>query len=154
MITVIRITPDDDLQALVNQINKGAWDADNDITPYDVESLKLFLQSQDTVFVVAYEGSESEKKFLGMASGRLEIKPYEKQRWLYVDEVDVCADLRKKGAGKAMMQKLLQIADEADCEELWLGTEVDNDAANALYTSLNPNEKEQFVGYSYWMEED
>ncbi len=89
---------------------------------------------------------------LGIASARLEIKPYDKMRWLYVDEVDVCADQRKKGAGKAIMRKLIEIARDTGCEEVWLGTEVDNQAVNALYRSLDPDDVAQVIGYAYKMD--
>lgn len=153
MINVGRVTIDSDLDTLVQEINGASWDAANDVSTYDTESLTTYLQRQDTVFVVAHEQSSAGPVFLGMASGRVEIKPYCKERWLYVDEVDVCVDQRKKGAGTAIMRKLLEIADEADCKELWLGTEIDNDAANALYQSLNPDEVEKFVGYNWELDD-
>jgi ribosomal protein S18 acetylase RimI-like enzyme len=83
----------------------------------------------------------------------MEIKPYDKERWLYVDEVDVCSEQRKKGAGKAIMRKLIEIAEDTGCDEVWLGTEVDNQPANALYRSLDPDEVEQFIGYTYETDE-
>ena len=33
--------------------------------------------------------------------------------------------------------------------EVWLATEVDNDAANALYRSLEPDDVAEVVGYTY-----
>ena len=153
MIDVIKVSKDDDLKQVVADINGGSWDADNDVSEYSEAALLAYLQRQDTVFVVAYERVEGKHTFLGMASGRLEIKPYDNEQWLYIDEVDVCVDQRKKGAGKAIMKKLLAIADEADCEEVWLGTEFDNDAANALYKSLEPDDIGQVVGYTYELDD-
>lgn len=152
-INVEQINIQDDLSQIVSDINGAEWDDDNEISPYEVEPLKVYLQRQDTVFVVAYNIEGDSKTFLGMASGRIEIKPYGKELWLYVDEVDVCVNQRKKGAGKAIMEKLLAIADEADCEEVWLGTEVDNDPANALYRSLDPDDVGEVVGYTYELDD-
>lgn len=152
-IEVHQIRIQDDLSQIVSDINGAEWDDDNEISPYEVESLEVYLQRQDTVFVVAYNIEGDSKIFLGMASGRIEIKPYGKELWLYVDEVDVCVNQRKKGAGKAIMEKLLAIADEADCEEVWLGTEVDNDPANALYRSLDPDDVGEVVGYTYELDD-
>ncbi len=152
-INVEQIDIQDDLPQIVSDINGAEWDDDNEISPYEVESLGVYLQRQDTVFVVAYNIEGDSKTFLGMASGRIEIKPYGKELWLYVDEVDVCVNQRKKGAGKAIMEKLLAIADEADCEEVWLGTEVDNDPANALYRSLDPDDVGEVVGYTYELDD-
>ena len=50
------------------------------------------------------------------------------------------------------MQTLIEIADARGCEELWLGTEVDNLPANTLYLSLKPDEVSSFVGYNYEMD--
>ncbi|MFE4105995.1 GNAT family N-acetyltransferase [Almyronema epifaneia] len=149
MIAVKVIAIDDDLQKLVEDINNASWDDANEMSQFNVEELSTYLNSQDTIFVACYDIVDSNKILLGIASARLEIKPYKKMRWLYVDEVDVCANQRKKGAGKAIMRKLIEIANDTGCEEVWLGTEVDNQAANALYQALEPDNVAQFVGYTY-----
>jgi len=149
MIVVRAVTIEDNLQQVVSEINQSAWDDDNEISLYDVESLSAYLDHQGTLFLVCHEVAENQKKLLGIASSRVEIKPYQQERWLYVDEVDVCADQRQKGAGKAIMQELIKIARETSCKELWLGAEVDNFPANALYQSLKPHEIEKFTGYTY-----
>ncbi|MEM9092470.1 MAG: GNAT family N-acetyltransferase [Cyanobacteria bacterium P01_F01_bin.53] len=147
------ITPEDNLDELVAQINQAAWDEANEMSEYDVEALSAYLERQDTVFVACYEMSSERSTLLGMASARIEIKPYGKERWLYVDEVDVCADQRQRGAGKLIMQKLIAIAKDQGCEELWLGTEVDNHPANALYRSIEPDDVAEFIGYTYEMDD-
>lgn len=143
------ITLEDNLDELVAHINQADWDEANEMSEYDVEALAAYLERQDTLFVACYETSSERSTLLGMASARIEIKPYGKERWLYVDEVDVCADQRQRGAGKLIMQKLLEIAEDQGCEELWLGTEVDNHPANALYNSLTPDDVTKFIGYTY-----
>lgn len=152
MIVVNVITIDDDIQKLVKEINQASWDDANEMSPYGVEGLLAYLARQDTVFIACYSIVNNDRTLLGIASARLEIKPYDHLRWLYVDEVDVCADQRKKGAGKAIMRKLLEIANDVGCAEVWLGTEIDNQAANALYQSLDPDDVAQFVGYTYEIE--
>ncbi|XOV84779.1 MAG: GNAT family N-acetyltransferase [bacterium] len=149
MLTVTQIGPDDDLERLTNQINQAAWDEANEISNYDPVSLAAYIDCQDTLFVVCHDVTTSGSTLMGMASCRFEIKPYGQERWLYVDEVDVCADQRQKGAGKAIMLKLIELAEAADCEEVWLGTEADNDAANALYRSLKPDDIGEVVGYTF-----
>lgn len=149
MIEVSVITLSDNLQKIVHEINNASWDNANEMTLYDVESLSTYLERQDTLFVACHDVSSNPPKLLGMASARVEIKPYGKELWLYVDEVDVCSDQRLKGAGKAIMRKLIEIAHEKGCTEVWLGTEVENAAANALYLSLQPDEVTQVVGYTF-----
>ncbi len=142
------VTSEDDLDRLVQQINCASWDASNEMAEYDVESLMTYLLRQDTIFIACHDVDGS---LLGIASSRIEIKPYGKELWLYVDEVDVCSDQRCKGAGRLIMETLIDIANERDCEELWLGAEADNTAANALYKSLDPDETGKVIGYTYEM---
>ena len=149
MITVSRLSPDDDLEQLVRDINTARWDEANDMGEYSVSALRAYLGHQHTVFIACHDLVDGDRQFLGMASGRLQPKPYDSEWWLYVDEVDVSADQRCRGAGKALMQAFFEIARAAGCDTTWLGTEVDNHAANALYRSLDPADIEQFVGYTY-----
>ncbi|MEQ8858613.1 MAG: GNAT family N-acetyltransferase [Pseudomonadales bacterium] len=149
MIVVSVVNVEDDLRRLVDDINQASWDQANEISSYAVATLSAYLSRQDTVFLACHDVDGATTTLLGMASARLEIKPYGNERWLYVDEVDVCADQRRRGAGRALMEKLIELARDAGCEEVWLGTEHDNDAANALYRSLGPDEVAQVVGYTY-----
>ena len=153
MIDVNLITPSDDLSRVVHEINHASWDSANEMSVYDVESMFSYLERQDTLFVTCHDISSDPPTLLGIASSRIEIKPYGKELWLYVDEVDVCSDQRRKGAGKAMMQKLIEIANEKGCKEVWLGAEVENMAANALYLSLKPATVSRVVGYTFEINE-
>ena len=153
MIHVSLITRADDLSKIVDEINHASWDRANEMSVYDVESLFTYLERQDTLFVTCHDIASEPRTLLGIASARIEIKPYGRELWLYVDEVDVCSDQRRKGAGKAIMQKLIEIANEKRCEEVWLGAEVANMAANALYLSLKPDEVTQVVGYTFAINE-
>ncbi len=149
MIAVSIVTLVDDLQRLVEEINQASWDQLNEASVYDVAALSSYLERQDALFLTCHDVADTGRTFLGMASARVETKPYGNERWLYVDEVDVCADQRRKGAGRALMRKLIEVAAEAGCEEVWLGADVDNHAANALYRSLAPDDVAQVIGYTY-----
>lgn len=149
MFTTEQITIDHDLGRLVSEINEASWDEANDIVAHHVDDLAAYLERSDTVFVACHHVDGASCTLFGIASGRLEIKPYGRERWLYIDEVDVCADRRRNGAGRAIMETLFEVAREAGCVEVWLGTETDNDAANALYGSLAPSERETFVGFAW-----
>ncbi len=146
------VSPKHDLERLVKEINCAAWDEANEMSEYDRDSLLAYLNRQDTLFITCLEVNESNRTLLGMASSRIEIKPYGKELWLYVDEVDVCADQRQKGVGKKIMQYLIDYAEVKGCEEVWLGTELDNHPANALYKSLDPDDVSDIVGYTYEMD--
>ena len=153
MKTVKILTRSDDVQQIVEEINNASWDEANEMSEYDVASLLAYLERPDTLFLTCHETSPEKPTLLGVASSRIEMKPYGQELWLYVDEVDVCSDQRQKGVGKAIMYKLIEIAREIGCGELWLGSEVENTAANALYHSLGPDEVAQVVGYTYETDE-
>ncbi len=146
---VLTVSLEDDLAQLVADINAASWDEANEMCAYDVPGLRDYLQRQDNVFIACYESSAAGRSLLGIASARLQLKPYGNELWLYVDEVDVCEDQRRRGAGKLMMSALRDFAQTRGCEEMWLGTEVENDSANALYKSLDPDDVAQFIGYTY-----
>jgi aminoglycoside 6'-N-acetyltransferase I len=149
MVVVREITLSDDLGAVVTQINAATWDEANDMAEYRSDALRAYLGLPGTVFIVCHQSTGTESQFLGMASARLEMKPYDHEKWLYVDEIDVAVDQRRLGAGSAMMNYLLSYAADNDCTELWLGTEIDNQPARSLYQSLDPDESEAFVGFAY-----
>lgn len=146
MITLKKITAEDDLQKIVFDIQQAKWVSASEVFPedYSVEDLKDFLVRTESVFVVAYNAEQ----FAGMASAKILNKP-SGDMWLYVDEVDVCENMQRKGVGTALMNYLFQFAKDCGCEEVWLGTEIDNLPANKLYTSLQPSEIQNFVGYTY-----
>ena len=154
MIKAEQITPTHDLQRLVTEINEGSWDDANDMTPYDSDELAAYLDREDTVFVACHQVDGPSRTLLGIASGRVETKPYDRERWLFVDEVDVVVDHRRKGVGRTIMERLFAIAGQAGCVEVWLGTEVDNHPANGLYGSLDPTERETFIGYAWRIPRD
>lgn len=96
---VEEITLEDDLDSRVAEINNSYWDEANEISEYDVGSLKAYLKRKDTIFLACHEGADEGAVLLGIASSRIEMKPYGKELWHSVDEVDVCADQRRGGPG-------------------------------------------------------
>lgn len=143
------ITLEDDLQSLVKHINAATWDEGNDIDDYETDALRHYLKQQDTLFLACYLQQGKTSQLAGIASARLQHKPYDNEKWLYIDEVDTSVDFRQQGVGTALMRSLLAFATENDCEEVWLGTEIDNEAANALYRSLQPDDIAEVVGYTF-----
>lgn len=142
----------DNLEAIVSDINAAQWDDSNEMVDYEVESLSYFLNQVDTLFVVCYLDEGAGPVLAGIASARLQHKPYDKMRWLYIDEVDTAADLRKRGVGTAIMKLLLEYAENNDLDEVWLGTEVENTPARKLYESLNPTFIDDVIGFTFELE--
>ncbi len=148
------VSSSDDLIRLVESINKGDWDEGNEIEEYAVDSLRAYLEQPDTFFLVCLHTSMASSdiagmEVAGMASGRFQHKPYAHCKWLYIDEIDTCVNFRRQGVATAMMQELLLLARQNDCEEVWLGAEKSNDSAKKFYQSLHPSAVDAVIGYTF-----
>ena len=52
---------------------------------------------------------------------------------LYIDELGVSPAWQRQGIGHRLLEAMLELGKAQGCEEVWVGTEPENDAANALY---------------------
>lgn len=146
MIKINRVSKSDDLVMIVEEISAAKWANDSQIDSgdYTVETLSKFINNSDSIFLIAY----LEEQFSGMASAMVLDKP-NGDSWLFIDEIDVCEDFHRKGVATQMMKQLFLLASEYECNEIWLGAEKENVAANELYRNLNPIEIQEFLGYTY-----
>ena len=78
--------------------------------------------------VLALDGDQ----VVGQCAGVIHHHP-DKVTELYVDEVGTATSHLRQGIATMMLTELFAWARELGCAEAWLGTELDNDAANALY---------------------
>ena len=69
---------------------------------------------------------------------------------LFLNEIGTGDDWRRKGIARSLMQKLFERADSEGIEEIWLGTEPDNDAANGLYQSFKHEREDAVIYYFDW----
>ena len=90
---------------------------------------------------------------IGMASAVEYFHP-DKQPQLWINEVGVAATHRKRGIGRRMVQALLEVANERGCTFAWLGTDIDNEAAQACFGAVPEVEKPQpFLLYEWDLED-
>jgi len=81
-----------------------------------------------------------DEQVVGMASAVKYLHP-DKLPSLWINEIGVGDDWLRQGIGKKLMDSMLELAEELGCEEAWLGTELDNAPALALYRSSNGEEE-------------
>ncbi|MDH3439724.1 MAG: GNAT family N-acetyltransferase [Gammaproteobacteria bacterium] len=124
--------------AVLDNVAEGVFD--NEIVP---DMARRFLADSAHHMVVALEDGV----VVGMASGNDYLHP-DKPVMFWVNEMGVAPSHQRRGIGKKLLQRILDRARELGREEAWLGTEVDNVAARALYKSLD-GEEESFVMYTY-----
>lgn len=89
-----------------------------------------FLRDPRHHLAVAIDG----RQVVGFASGVHYVHP-DKRAQMFINEVGVSPTHQGRGLGKALVQKILERARHLGCEEAWVLTERDNQAAMRLYAS-------------------
>ncbi len=117
-----------------------------DVFDHDVRPglLREFLGNPMNHLVVAVDDGT----VVGMASAISYVHP-DKPLQLFVNEVGVAAAHRRRGIGKRLMAEMLDHARRLGCTEAWVGTELENEAALALYRATSPTLEERVVIFTY-----
>jgi len=97
--------------------------------PPDVAAVRAYLADSRNVFLIAYEGSEAIGFLRGTELGQLRSK--RKQMFLY--EIGVDENLRRRGVGTALIQALLRDCRDLGFAEVFVFTDPANEAAVRLY---------------------
>jgi aminoglycoside 6'-N-acetyltransferase I len=136
-VSVKRLSTGDD--AIFSRIAPDVFDE-----PVDPARLAAYLGSDGHIMVLALEGD----LVVGQCAGVIHRHP-DKPTELYVDEVGTASTHRRQGIARAMLDELFGWGRELGCEEAWLGTELDNDPANALYRGYRPVEDNAIQYYLF-----
>jgi len=64
------------------------------------------------------------------------IKHPDKATDLLIDNVGVAPAYQRQGTARRLLEEIIRLGKERGCQEIWVGTEADNEAAHALYRSL------------------
>ena len=110
----------------------------------DARAAEEFLADARHHLAVAIEAGE----VVGFASAVHYVHPDRAAPELWINEIGVTPDYRRRGVGKALLHALLDVARELECAEAWVGTDRDNAAANRLYASLG-GRADEFVMYTF-----
>lgn len=112
--------------------------------PIHPERMRAYLREPGHVMVLALDGT----LVVGQCAAVIHKHP-DKSTELYIDEVGTATSHLRQGIATAMMAEMFAWGRELGCEEAWLGTELDNDPANALYRGLKPVEDERIQYYLF-----
>jgi aminoglycoside 3-N-acetyltransferase I len=85
---------------------------------------------------------------VGMISG-VEMTHPDKGTEMFIYELGVAPAARLRGIGKRLVAELAVIARRSGCYGMWVGTEVDNDAALATYRRAGAAEEAPFTLLSW-----
>ena len=137
-------TTNDDLNSIALQIQPELWGKDNEMTAYEPELLKQFIDAGNYL-VLVYEG----EKIAGVATAYKLLHPAADGSSLYVHEVDTHPDYRQQGVATMLMEELFKIAKEEGLYETWVGADTGNQPAHNLYKNLHPYEQDPCTIYAY-----
>lgn len=99
------------------------------------EQVRAFLDDPLHECVLAFDGDLA----VGMATGVIMFHP-DKAPSMFVNEVGVRDEYLRRGIGRAVTERMFDIARTKGCKGIWLGTEADNAPALALYRSMKGEE--------------
>jgi GNAT superfamily N-acetyltransferase len=97
----------------------------------DPQLIREFLDDPRHHIAVAIEGG----LIIGFASAVHYVHP-DKRSELWINEVGVAPSHQRRGAGKAVVSRILEAGRALGCGEAWVLTDRGNTGARALYGSL------------------
>jgi aminoglycoside 6'-N-acetyltransferase I len=113
---------------------------DDDIDPARTAA---YLAEKNHMLIVAIEDGVVVGQTAGMVHRHVD-QPTE----LYIDNLGVTPDLRRRGIARRLVEDLIAWGKAQGCEEAWVGTEPDNEAARGLYVAMG-GEVVDIVMYEY-----
>jgi ribosomal protein S18 acetylase RimI-like enzyme len=114
--------------------------------PIVPERLASYLENPANLLILAV----SDGVVIGQVAAVLHHHP-DKSTELYIDEVGVTPAYQRQGVATKLMEEIIIWGKSLGCEEVWLGTEIDNTAARALYVRYAA--AQEIVMYSWELEE-
>ena len=123
-IKIIRLTPDN--ADLLDNVAEDVFDTE--IVP---ARLRAYLAEPVNLMILAVDGD----LVVGQAAAVIHKHP-DKPDELYIDEVGVSPDWRRRGLARRMMEALFALGRSRGCQASWLGTEDDNLPARRLNESF------------------
>jgi ribosomal protein S18 acetylase RimI-like enzyme len=112
--------------------------------PPESRATRRFLVEPTHHLLVAYDGDVP----LGFVSG-VELTHPDKGSEMFVYELGVDEDARRRGVATALVHALATLAKERGCYGMWVGVDTDNVAALATYRRAGAHEEAPAVVFSW-----
>lgn len=113
-------------EALFDRIAEGVFDHD-----FDRSVLADYLKSPGHHLIVALHDGE----IIGQVAGVIHKHPDMRPTEIYIDEVAVADGFLRQGIARRMLDAMFALGKSLGCVDAWVGTELDNVAADGLYTA-------------------
>lgn len=98
---------------------------DDELMPARIEH---FLNDESHILIVACRDG----RVIGQLTAMLHRHP-DSPGDIYVDNLGVAPQYRRQGIATKLVERMLDTARELGCRDVWLATDIDNEAAAALY---------------------
>lgn len=121
---ILRLTPEN--AAILDRVAVDVFDE-----PVNPKRVAAYLAQDGHLMLVAL----AEGEVVGQCAAVIHRHP-DKWTELYIDEVGVAAGWRRQGLAREMLKQIFALGKSLGCEEVWVGTELDNDPALGLYNSF------------------
>ncbi len=96
--------------------------------PAQPDATARFLAADGHHLLVAYEGERA----VGFVTG-VEVTHPDKGTEMFLYELAVDEDARRRGIGRALVERLAALARDLGCYGMWVVTDDDNEPARATY---------------------
>jgi ribosomal protein S18 acetylase RimI-like enzyme len=113
--------------------------------PIDPARLAKYVAAPGHVMFLALDDGQ----VVGQLAAVMHHHP-DKPAELYIDEVGVSPAWQRRGIARRLMDAIAAFGREQGCDEIWVGTDPDNGAAQALYGKHA--EGEPFLMYAWPVE--
>ena len=118
---IVRVTAAN--MSLLDKVNDDVFDAE-----IDKGRLAAFVARQGhALFVAVGEG-----EVIGQIACIVHLRP-DLPNEMYIDNLGVAEEWRRKGIARRLLDEVVELARAEGCVTVWVATEPDNVAANALY---------------------
>ena len=113
--------------------------------PVDLEATRRFLANETNHLLIAYVDGDP----AGFVTGTELTHPDKAAPELFLNELGVAEAHRGRGVGRALVERLWEIARERRCRGMWVLTDDDNVAANRVYTAAGGTRARTEVMYQW-----
>lgn len=142
MTKVRRITVNDNLDEVVNELQSNKWETlTNSATRGNV---KTFLQNRSNYLLLAYKSD----KIVGMLTAHRLDKLDNRRCEFLLYEIEAKSEHRQAGIGRALVKSLIAHARKQKAHEVWVLTEPDNQPARKLYNSFTGKKPKSELMYT------
>jgi ribosomal protein S18 acetylase RimI-like enzyme len=115
-----------------------------------LESTRAFLAEERNHLLIAEVDGQPAGFLLGMEI----VKPDHERPQMLLDELGVAEGFRGRGIGRALVERLVEVARERGCDEIWVLTEPGDETALGTYAAAGGKRDLDQAMFTWTLEAD